>query len=106
MSAAHAVDATVRLFDRMYNAEKPGKATGNHLDDLNPDSLGIKEGCKIEPALLERTSDEPQWGDGIRRVQFERLGYFCVDKDSTRENPVFNRTATLKDSWSKQHARS
>ena len=102
INARDCVDAEVRLFDRLYSAEKPGKATGNHLDDLNPDSLIVKEGCKAEPALASRTDDEPDWSDGIRRVQFERLGYFCEDKDSTPGALVFNRTATLKDSWAKQ----
>ncbi len=103
--AGDCVDAEVRLFDRLYNAEKPGKATGNHLDDLNPDSLVINRNAKAERSLLERTPDEPAWGDGIRRFQFERIGYFCVDPDSTPAKPVFNRTATLKDSWSRQQGR-
>jgi len=100
--ASDCIDAEVRLFDRLYDAEKPGKATGNHLDDLNPDSLVTMKGCKLERALAARTDDEPEWDDGIRRVQFERLGYFCVDKDATPGAPVFNRTATLKDSWARQ----
>lgn len=101
--AGDCVSAEVRLFDRLYNAEKPGKATGNHLDDLNPDSLVINTNAKIETSILERTPDEPEWVDGIRRFQFERIGYFCVDRESTSDAPVFNRTATLKDSWSKQN---
>jgi len=102
VSAAHALDAEVRLFDRLYDAEKPGKATGDHLDDLNPGSLVVRRGCKVEAALAQATPDEPEWGDGIRRVQFERLGYFCEDKDSAPGALVFNRTATLKDSWARQ----
>ncbi len=101
VSAAHAVDAEVRLIDRLFTAEAPGKATGEFLDDLNPESLRVLTGCKVEPALSARTPDEPDWGDGIRRFQFERLGYFCVDADSAPGKPVFNRTVTLKDSWSK-----
>ena len=102
VSAAHAVDAEVRLVDRLFTAEAPGKATGNFLDDLNPDSLESLTGCKVEPALADRTADEPEWPDGIRRFQFERLGYFCVDAESKPGALVFNRTVTLKDSWARQ----
>ncbi len=102
VNADEAVDAEVRMFDRLYNAERPGKETGNHLDDLNPDSLAVVTNAKIEPGLVERTEDEPDWKDGIRRFQFERIGYFCVDTDSTSEKMVFNRTATLRDSWTKK----
>ncbi|MFK7759413.1 MAG: glutamine--tRNA ligase/YqeY domain fusion protein [Phycisphaerales bacterium] len=97
------LDAEVRLFDRLYKTERPGKATGDHLDDINEDSLEIRKGCKVERTLAKQTPDEPVWSDGIRRVQFERTGYFCVDKDSTPDSMVFNRTSTLKDSWAKRH---
>ncbi len=97
-----AVDAEVRLFDRLYKAERPGKKTGDHLDDLNPDSLKIITNAKIEPGLMSKGPDEPTWNDGIRRFQFERAGYFCVDSDSTPQKMVFNRTASLRDSWAKQ----
>tara|TARA_R110002072_G_scaffold42064_1_gene117312 strand:- start:14455 stop:16260 length:1806 start_codon:yes stop_codon:yes gene_type:complete len=97
-----AADAQVRMFDRLYMAERPGKKTGDHLDDLNPDSLVVVEGAKIEPMLAKRTEDEPEWNDGIRRFQFERTGYFCVDADSTPDQIILNRTASLRDSWSKQ----
>ena len=100
--APSAVDAEVRLFDRLYMAERPGKKSGDHLDDLNPDSLQIIGGAKCEPTIREKTGDEPDWEDGIRRFQFERQGYFCVDQDSTPENLIFNRTASLRDSWVKQ----
>lgn len=103
--AADARDATVRLFDRLFNDPRPGKRTGNIFDDLNPDSLTVLTGCKLEPAILTRTPDEPDWPDGIRRFQFERLGYFCVDKASTPDRPVFNRSVTLKDSWAKEAAK-
>lgn len=96
-----AVDAEVRLFDRLYMAERPGKKSGDHLDDINPDSLKIVNQAKIEPALLD-PQGEPVWEDGIRRFQFERTGYFCVDPDSTSQVPVFNRTASLRDSWIKK----
>lgn len=97
-----AVSAEVRQFDRLYMAERPGKASGDHLDDLNPDSLQVLSGALLEPALAQRGEDEPAWEDGIRRFQFERQGYFCVDQDATPENLVFNRTVTLKDSWAKK----
>ena len=100
--APSAVDAEVRLFDRLYMAERPGKKSGDHLDDLNPDSLQIISGAKCEPTIMEKSGDEPDWEDGIRRFQFERQGYFCVDQDSTPENLIFNRTASLRDSWAKK----
>jgi glutaminyl-tRNA synthetase len=102
VSAEHAVDASVRLVDRLFTVEAPGKSTGNFLDDLNPESMRVLTGCKVEPALSARTADEPGWGDGIRRFQFERLGYFCVDAGSGPGGLVFNRTVTLKDSWARQ----
>ena len=86
----------------MYKTERPGKATGDHLDDLNEDSLEIRKGCKVERSLASATPDEPDWNDGIRRVQFERTGYFCIDRESSEDNLIFNRTATLKDSWAKR----
>ena len=91
----HAVDAEVRLFDRLFKAEEPGKATGNFMDDLNPASLEIVR-AKLEPSLSGANV-----GDTF---QFERLGYFCKDRDSTPVNPVFNRTVTLKDTWSRAGA--
>ncbi len=102
VSAAHAIKAEVRLFDRLFTTESPGKTTGDFVDDLNPDSVEVLGECKLEAALADRTLDEPEWVDGIRRFQFERLGYFCVDDDSTEAKPIFNRTVTLKDSWAKQ----
>ena len=100
--APSALDAEVRQFDRLYMAERPGKKTGNHLDDINPDSLQVLTGAKVEPSLASTTGDEPAWEDAIRRFQFERQGYFCIDQDSTPQKLVFNRTVTLKDSWVKQ----
>ncbi len=100
--AGDCVDAEIRLFDRLYKAEKPGKATGNHLDDLNEHSLEISNRAKVERSLLNKTPDEPDWSDGIRRFQFERTGYFCIDRESSDDKLVFNRTATLRDSWAKQ----
>ena len=100
--APSAIRAEVRQFDRLYMAERPGKKTGDHLDDLNPDSLEVLTNAMVEPSLATKTEDEPSWEDGIRRFQFERQGYFCIDQDSTPDKLVFNRTVTLKDSWTKQ----
>ncbi len=104
---ADAVSAEVRLFDRIFGVEKPGKATGDPMDDLNPDSLTIMKDAKLERALAEPTPDEPSWPDGIRRFQFERLGYFCEDAEASRAagKLVFNRAVTLRDSWAKQSSK-
>jgi glutaminyl-tRNA synthetase len=96
VSAAHAMDAEVRLYDHLFNREDPG-ADGDVLDDLNPSSLEILENAQLEPSL----SDVPVG----TTVQFERLGYFCVDPDSTPSRPVFNRTITLRDTWAKLQKR-
>ncbi|RMG44384.1 MAG: glutamine--tRNA ligase/YqeY domain fusion protein [Acidobacteria bacterium] len=96
VSAAHAVEAEVRLYDHLFTKEdlgdlEPGKT---FLDYLNPNSLEILTGCKLEPSLASARPGE--------RFQFERLGYFCVDtRDSSPERPVFNRTVTLRDTWAK-----
>jgi glutaminyl-tRNA synthetase len=93
VSASRAIDAEVRLYDRLFTKEDPGDAPdGNFLLNLNPASLN-RVTAKLEPSLR---SAKP--GD---RFQFERLGYFCVDQDSTPGNLVFNRTVTLKDEWAK-----
>ena len=93
VSAAHAVDADVRLYERLFQSEDPADGGRDPLSDLNPDSLEVLSHCKVEPAL----ASEPHG----TRFQFERQGYFCVDPDSTPARPVFNRTVTLKDSWAK-----
>ena len=92
VSAAHAVDAEVRLYDRLFNAELPG-AAGDYLADLNPASLEALTACKLEPGVADALPGT--------RYQFERLGYFCVDPDSRPGSPVFNRTVTLKDTWAR-----
>ena len=93
VSARHAFEAEVRLYDRLFLAESPG-AEGNFRDNLNPDSLQVLKDCKLEPGL-EAAKPETVY-------QFERLGYYCVDsKDSTKSKPVFNRTVTLRDPWEK-----
>ena len=94
VSAQHAVDAEVRLYDRLFNHEDPaGQKDDDYRKFLNPDSLKILTGCKVEPSLA---SAKP-----LEKFQFQRLGYFCVDYDSTRESLVFNRTVQLKDTWAK-----
>ena len=93
VSAKHAVDAEVRLYDRLFAAENPSSGEGGFLDHLNPKSLEVREGCKLEATARGMAPGT--------RVQLERLGYFVVDADSTDAAPVFNRTITLKDSWAK-----
>jgi glutaminyl-tRNA synthetase len=96
VSARHAVDAEVRLYDRLFLNEDPNQAdeSGNFLSNINPDSLQVLSGCKAEPML----GNAPAGG----RFQFERVGYFCADaKDSKPGAPVFNRTVTLRDTWAK-----
>jgi glutaminyl-tRNA synthetase len=92
VSAAHAVDAEARLYDRLFTVEEPGKVE-DYRTVLNPASLETVRGAKIEPAAAAMAVGA--------RVQFERIGYFCVDKDSAPDKPVFNRTVTLKDSWAR-----
>ena len=96
VSTQHAVEAEVRLYDRLFKAENPLTAPegGTWTDNLNPDSLQVLNPCYLEPRLA---STEPG-----SSCQFERLGYFCADsKDHTAEKPVFNRTVTLRDSWAR-----
>ena len=93
VSAAHAVDATVRLYDRLFKSEDPAAGGHDPLEDLNPASLEILTECKVEPSLATAPVGA--------RFQFERQGYFCVDPDSRPGAPVFNRTVTLKDTWAK-----
>jgi glutaminyl-tRNA synthetase len=94
VSARHAVDAEVRLYDRLFSHEDPaGQKDDDYRNFLNPDSLKILMGCKVEPSL---GSAKP-----LDRFQFQRLGYFCVDYDSVEGNLVFNRTVSLKDTWAK-----
>ena len=94
VSASECISAEVRQYDKLFKAENPGAATGNYLDDLNPESLIIIKDAKIEK---EAATAKP--GDYL---QFIRNGYYMADcRDSSPEHLVFNRTVTLKDSWSK-----
>jgi len=95
-SAAAAVDAEVRLYDHLFTAPVPG-AGGNYRDDINPDSLTVLTGCRVEAALRDAAPGAP--------VQFERQGYFCADLESTAEHFIFNRTVALRDSWAKIQAK-
>ncbi|MEK6700789.1 MAG: glutamine--tRNA ligase/YqeY domain fusion protein [Planctomycetota bacterium] len=107
VSAEHALTAEVRLFDRLFNAEEPGKRTGEQTDDLNPHSLEVIPGARLEPSLATaRFGATVENGSPVgERFQFERLGYFCVDPDSRAGKLVFNRTVTLKDAWAKAAAK-
>ena len=96
VSAAHATAGEVRLYDHLFARPDP-RLDGDQLDDLNPRSEETLSGCLLEPALANQPPGT--------RVQFERLGYFCVDPDSTPERPVWNRIVTLRDTWSKLRTR-
>ncbi|MFO7531682.1 MAG: glutamine--tRNA ligase/YqeY domain fusion protein, partial [Candidatus Limnocylindrales bacterium] len=96
VSAAHAVPAEVRLYEALFTRPDPG-AEGDLLADLNPDSETVLTDCWLEPAAAATPVGET--------VQFERLGYFCADPDSTPGHPVFDRTVTLKDTWARLQAR-
>jgi glutaminyl-tRNA synthetase len=92
VSAKDAMDTEVRLYDRLFTVPDPA-AADNFLDVFNPDSLTVLSHCKIEPSLIEAEIGE--------QIQFERLGYFCKDTDSTNETPVFNRIVPLRNTWAK-----
>lgn len=95
VSMQDALDVEVRLYDRLFNCENPDAAEGDYRDYINPDSLVVKTGCKAEPTMADAAPEE--------RFQFEREGYFCVDrKNSTADKPVFNLTVTLRDTWAKK----
>ena len=95
VSAPHALQAEVRLYDHLFTKENPEDTEegGDFRDNLNPDSLQTLSSCRLEPSLGAATV-----GD---RFQFERLGYFCVDTDSSPGRPIFNRTVSLRDTWAK-----
>jgi glutaminyl-tRNA synthetase len=98
VSAAHAVDATVRLYDHLFTREDPEAGGEDFTQFLNPDSLTVLADAKIEPALAALPAGEP--------VQFERLGYFCRDtKDGAPDRPVFNRAVSLRDTWARVQKR-
>ena len=97
VSAEHAIEAEVRLFNPLFVTEDPFDTSAGQTsweDNLNPESMVVTKGW-LEPALKDAPIGQP--------FQFERVGYFCADTDSTAEHPVFNRTVTLKDSWAKMN---
>ncbi len=96
VSAEHAIDCEVRLYDRLFRSEDPEEGD-DFLANLNPNSLQTIAHAKLEPSVRGAAP--------MSRFQFERLGYFCVDRDSTDDKLVFNRTATLKDTWAKVAAK-
>jgi len=95
VSAAHAVDAEVRIYENLFTKENPSELEEGEdfTASLNPNSLEVITNAKVEPSLAKATEGG--------RFQFERLGYFCVDPDSKPGRPVFNRTVALKDTWAK-----
>ena len=94
VSAAHALNAEVRLYEHLFGSEDPEHAEdGDFISNLNPHSLQTLHECKVEPSLAGLTP--------LTRLQFERQGYFCVDQDSKDDQLVFNRTVALRDTWGK-----
>lgn len=96
VSANHAVDAEIRLYDHLFETQNPSDVEQgkSYLDNINPNSLEVLSNCKLEPSLADAQPGE--------RFQFERLGYFCVDSQASNSNkPVFNRSVTLRDTWAK-----
>jgi len=94
VSRAHAIKAEVRLYDRLFQVENVAEAEGDFKDHINPDSLQIITGALAEPALANDSK--------VHSFQFLRKGYFVIDKDSSADKLVFNRTVTLKDTWAKE----
>jgi len=95
VSAAHAINAEVRLYDHLFLKSNPEEVADgiDFQSNINPNSLEILKACKLEPSLAQATPGS--------RYQFERLGYFSVDTDSSEKNLVCNRTVTLRDTWAK-----
>ncbi len=94
VSAEHSLEAEIRLYDKLFTVEDPaGQKEKSYKELLNPDSLSILKGCKVEPAVKELNKYD--------RFQFERQGYFCVDPDTSSEKLVFNRTVGLRDTWAR-----
>lgn len=96
VSTKYSMKSEVRLYDRLFTVENPSADERDFRDLLNPDSLKVLDNCYVEPFAVDNES--------ARYLQFQRIGYFVKDKDSTAEHPVFNRTVGLKDNWNKQKA--
>ena len=95
VSAAHAISAEIRLYDKLFSKPDPFDFPegGDIFDNLNPGSLEVLTGAKLEPSLASAKLED--------RFQFERVGYFCLDPESSETRKIFNRTLALKDSWAK-----
>jgi glutaminyl-tRNA synthetase len=95
VSVGHAVDAEVRLYEHLFTREDPNDVGegGDWHANIRSNSREILSNCKVEPAL--------KGAKPLSRIQLERLGYFCIDPDSTDAHPVLNRTVTLRDTWAK-----
>ncbi|MEN8098548.1 MAG: glutamine--tRNA ligase, partial [Chloroflexota bacterium] len=87
----HALSVQIRMYDRLFSTPNPTKA--DFIQQLNPDSLKVVDKAVVEPSIAEAKPGE--------RFQFERLGYFCVDPDSSSEDLILNRTIALRDTWAK-----
>jgi glutaminyl-tRNA synthetase len=99
VSSAHALDAEIRIYDRLFTVEDPlGQGDSDFKEFLNPNSLEVLDTCKVEPSVRNLKAFDT--------FQFERMGYFCVDPDTIDNRPVFNRTVALKDTWKKIKKRS
>jgi glutaminyl-tRNA synthetase len=100
VSAAHSLPAEVRLYDHLFTKENPDDAAEGQdfKSNLNPNSLEVLTDCRVEPSLKDASP--------LSRYQFERLGYFCADLDSSKEMLVFNRTVSLRDPWAKIQKRT
>jgi len=94
VSTLHAIPVEVRLYDRLFKVEDPSNEEGDFKDYVNPESLHVIDNAFAEPSLKNAKFDE--------RYQFLRKGYFCLDKDTSEEKIIFNRTVTLKDTWAKE----
>jgi len=95
VAAKESVTAEIRLYNPLFTRPDPG-ADGDLVADLNPNSLEVVSGARLEPALADAAAEAP--------VQFERQGYFCLDRDSRADRPMFNRTVGLRDSYAKTQA--
>src|SRR5690606_2588875 len=94
VSVQHAANVELRLYDRLFRVEDPSNEEGDFKDYINPDSLQVVYNAFAEPELLKADKDT--------RYQFLRKGYFYLDKDSTENKLIFNRTSTLRDNWAKE----
>ena len=97
VSAAHCLDVEVRVYDRLFSIENPSADERDFRELINPNSLKVLTNCKVETWLKDAKP--------MDHFQFQRIGYFNVDLDSTSDKLIFNRTVSLKDSWAKEQGR-